>query len=309
MRQVPTRWKVVAAGGADEVEDLFVALHLAGRAGSPARSRRPAAPRRRFRARGGRRRWRCAGRARWPARCSGCPAASKGSAERTWMLPLLSGRCTCAAMKKPGWFDMRRLPSTISVKYGLAISAMSALLDRVVRACEHAHRRDALRDEPVAQQQVARDLDQQPQSAPLAGQRQAAPLEGPLERRTVVVAQVLAHAAQRVDHRDAGAPQHVGVADARQLEQLRRGDGAGADDDLARGARLVRRAAAAKAYADTAPSFEHQRRDVRAAAQREVAAPARGGEVGVGHALPHATPDGQLRHRHAVLRGAAVVRR
>ena len=47
-----------------------------------------------------------------------------------------------------------------------------------------------------------------------------------------MVAQVLAHAGAVVHHGDAQAAQVVGGADAGQHEQLRRGDGAAAEDYL-----------------------------------------------------------------------------
>ena len=56
---------------------------------------------------------------------------------------------------------------------------------------------------------------------------------GVLDVDLEVVLQVLAHAGEVVDHGDAERLQLRGVADAGQLEQLRRVDGAAAADDLA----------------------------------------------------------------------------
>ena len=52
-----------------------------------------------------------------------------------------------------------------------------------------------------------------------------------------MVAQVLAYARQGMAHLDAEIAQPLGLADARQFEQLRRVDRAAADDDFARRAR------------------------------------------------------------------------
>ena len=56
------------------------------------------------------------------------------------------------------------------------------------------------------------------------------------EAHLQVVLQVLADAGQLVAHRHAGRLQHGSRADARQLQDVRRADGAGGQDDLARGA-------------------------------------------------------------------------
>jgi hypothetical protein len=64
-----------------------------------------------------------------------------------------------------------------------------------------------------------------------------------------MVLEVAADAGAIEQHRDAGFAQPVGRADAGELEELRRTDGAGAEDHLAAGGDLVRDAAAAEADA------------------------------------------------------------
>ena len=63
--------------------------------------------------------------------------------------------------------------------------------------------------------------------------------DAPLQARRPMVAQVLADAGQTVRDRDAQAFEALALTDAGEFQQLRRGDGAGRNDDLVRGARLA----------------------------------------------------------------------
>ena len=94
-------------------------------------------------------------------------------------------------------------------------------------------------EEAAAGRQVARRLTDQAEPARALVVRHPRRPDPPLHAPVDVVAEVLADRGQRVPHRNAVRPQHLRRADAGQFEKLRRGDGAGAQDDLARRGLLV----------------------------------------------------------------------
>ena len=100
--------------------------------------------------------------------------------------------------------------------------------------------------------------------------------------------------------------QQFGLADAGQLEQLRRVDRAAGDDHLARGPRLPLRPADGIAHADAALAFEDQRLGHRALLDHKVRPRARRVEIAIGRALAAALGDRHLRHADAFL-GLAVL--
>jgi hypothetical protein len=122
-----------------------------------------------------------------------------------------------------------------------------------------------------------------------------------------MVAQVLADAGQRAVHREAERIQTLGLADARQLEQLRAVDRAGADHDIARCRRLVHRALHRIAHAGAARAVEDQPLGQRLGHDAEVGA--LGGRVEIAPRRAHALAgdDRRLAHDDAVLRGAVVI--
>ena len=103
------------------------------------------------------------------------------------------------------------------------------------------------------------------------------------------------------------ALQPLRLADAGELQQLRRVDRAGADDHLAGGARLALLAIHGVAHADAALAVEQQAFGQRVGLDGQVRPPARGIEVADGGAHPAAPADGRLGHADAVLLRAVVV--
>ena len=97
------------------------------------------------------------------------------------------------------------------------------------------------------------------------------------DRREHVVVQVAPDAGQVGDDVDPEAAELVGRADAREQQQLRRLDRAGADDDLALGADPLDRAVPDDLDADAARALEEQPLRVRAGQHGEVRASRRRG--------------------------------
>ena len=122
-----------------------------------------------------------------------------------------------------------------------------------------------------------------------------------------MVLQVLADTGQVVHHVDAERLERLGVADARELEQLRRVDRTAAEDDLVRARLLERVLAGAVLDADGARALEEHPRDLRARLQLEVRALDHGMEVGPRRAQPPAAPDVAVEGREALLSVAVDV--
>ena len=111
---------------------------------------------------------------------------------------------------------------------------------------------------PCAGERVAQRLAHEAEPAGRVVVGEAPGADRPARARRIVVAQVLADARQGVAHLDAELLQALRLADARQLEQLRGVDRAGAHHDLARGAGLARSAAHRIAHPDAALAFEQE---------------------------------------------------
>ena len=117
-----------------------------------------------------------------------------------------------------------------------------------------------------------------------------------------MVLQVLADAGQVVHDVDAERRELRGVADAGELQQLRRVDRAAAEDHLARADRL-----AADLDADGARALEHDAVDERAAAHLEVRALHHRMQVRARRAQPAAAVDRAVELREALLPRAVDV--
>src|SRR4051812_35006080 len=154
---------------------------------------------------------------------------------------------------------------------------------------------------------VEKPLPQPAQAARAFVERDAMPPNAPLHARRPMIAQILPDAAQFVHHRDAELLQAIGLADAGQLEQLRRGDRARRHDDLARGTCLELLSLHAVTHADAAPALEQQALRMRAGVDAQIATRARRGEVGARSRIAKATADRALRHRNAFLALAIVI--
>src|SRR4029453_3824208 len=99
---------------------------------------------------------------------------------------------------------------------------------------EGADRRADHGQKAVAEQGIAQGLLHQTEAAAAVVEGDALGTDGPARARGIVVAQVLADARQGMTDVDAERAQAVGLADAGQLQELRRVDRARADHDLAR---------------------------------------------------------------------------
>ena len=168
----------------------------------------------------------------------------------------------------------------------------------------HQGRRQAQHAGPA--QQPFGALGQQPRPADpvVDGLGVAGPHD---DARAVVVAQVGAHAGQVMRHRHAQALQQPGRADAGQLQQLGRIDGAGADDHLAPGLQLKAGAAALVAQAARDAAVQHDGADLRIGDHRQVGAAHRRVEKGARRADAPLALDHPLVVAHALGAGAVVV--
>src|SRR5262249_45249214 len=144
---------------------------------------------------------------------------------------------------------------------------------------EGAHRRSRMAEEATTRRNVEEPLPKAAQSARALVEGHAMPADVPFQPRRPMVAQILADTAQLVLHRDAERLEPLALADACQLQQLRRGDRAGRDDDLARSARLELLALHGVAHADAARAFEQQALRVRAGLDPDIAPRARRLEI------------------------------
>src|SRR5581483_4452029 len=158
-----------------------------------------------------------------------------------------------------------------------------------------------------ARADVEQPLPQRAEPARTLVEGRAVAADPPLHARRPMVAQVLSDARQVVAHLDAEALEALGLADARQLQELRRGDGAGAHDHLARGTRLALPAADGIAHAHAAAAVENEALGQRVRLDREVRARAGGIEVASRRAHAPALVDRGLRHGDAFLIPAVVV--
>ena len=132
-----------------------------------------------------------------------------------------------------GELDVGRHQEGLHRQHG--VGAVEAL----ARLEEGAHRRGRVAQEALALRDVEEALPQAAQAAGALVEGDAVAADAPFHARRPVVAQVLADAGQIVVDLDAELLEAVGLADAGELQQLRRGDGAGRHDHLAGRARLA----------------------------------------------------------------------
>ena len=100
------------------------------------------------------------------------------------------------------------------------------------------YRRGREAQEPAAGRGVAQCLPREAQATRTLVVGHPTPLKPPYHPRRHVIDEILSHPRQCVRHLDAVLAQHLGPADSRQLEQLRRVDRSPAEHDLARRRRL-----------------------------------------------------------------------
>src|SRR3954452_4778089 len=125
--------------------------------------------------------------------------------------------------------------------------------------------------EAASLRDVEEPLPQPAQAARALVEGHPVAADAPLHARRPVVAQILADAAQFMHHRDAEPLQPLGLPDAGELEELRRGDRAGRDDDLACGARLELLALHRVPHTDAAPPLEQQALRMRTGLDAQIA--------------------------------------
>src|SRR5262249_9478061 len=135
------------------------------------------------------------------------------------------------------------------------------------------------------------------------------PADAPFHARRPVVAQVLADAGHIMAALDAQTLAACRLADAGKLQELRRRDAAGRDDDFAGRTCLVLCAAAGVSDTGAAAAFEHETFNQRIRFDREVCSRPRRLEIAPRRAHASATADRGLRHGDAVLVAAVVVAR
>ncbi len=122
-----------------------------------------------------------------------------------------------------------------------------------------------------------------------------------------VVLEVLADAGQIVDHLDAGPCEFVRRSDARQQQELRRVDGAGAEHDFGRGIGLLHLAQPQILDTDGAAVLDQQARRQYAGGQRQVRPVQDRAHEGARRAVSLAILDRELEQADAVLHRAVEV--
>ncbi len=121
-----------------------------------------------------------------------------------------------------------------------------------------------------------------------------------------VLDEVLADTRQRMLDLHADGFEQRGIADAGELQDLRRKIGAAADDDFAPRADVIHVAVTHDLDAGRAPQLERHARDLRAGAHGEVLASSRGPQIGARRAGAIAAGHGELDAADALV-GAGVL--
>jgi hypothetical protein len=189
----------------------------------------------------------------------------------------------------------RRLRAVVADRERQEVEHEVRPADLVVRADEAAALEVVRGAGPAAEEEPAEE-DARP-VAPLHRRRDRDGLRGAvLDVDLEVVLEVLADPRQVVDDVDPERAQLVRVADARELQQLRRVDRAAAEDHLVRADRL-----ALHLDADRARPVEDDARDERPRAHLEVRAAQHGVEVRTRGAQPTAAVDVAVEAREALL--------
>src|SRR6185312_10639014 len=159
----------------------------------------------------------------------------------------------------------------------------------------------------LAEERIAHRLMDHAEPAGSVVHRVAPAADRPAGARRIMVAQVFPHPRQGAPHLDAELFEPLRIADARQLQLLRRVDRAGADYDLARTGRLALLAPDRISDARAARAVEHDPFAQCVGLDMQVLATANGIEIGARGADAAALGDRRLAHHDAVLLGAVVV--
>ena len=169
------------------------------------------------------------------------------------------------------------------------------------------HERRLKRKNPGAEGKVLQHLHPEPPAAGalVDGLHALDPERG---ANRVVVAQVLPDSGQRLAHGNPQPAEQTGRADPRELQELRRVDGAARDDDLAHRAHQPTLTAAKILHARRAIPFEHDSRGVGMRAHVDVAPLHGRSQVGPRGAHPTVAVDAALKVADSFLPLAVVVR-
>ena len=122
-----------------------------------------------------------------------------------------------------------------------------------------------------------------------------------------VVTQPLADTGQGVNGLNSKALEAARIADARELEEPRRVDGTGGEDDFAPATDGPRRSVAANPYRGRPPVLDRDGLDRRVAENREVAIPSEGAEIRLTHPVAEPPPRVELKIADAFVAVAVVV--
>src|SRR5207237_8453545 len=126
-------------------------------------------------------------------------------------------------------FEVGRHQERLHGEHGVrAVEALTGL-----EKAAQWRRREA--QEPLSGADIEQALPQSADATRPLVEGHAVTADAPLHARRTMVEQVLADTSQVVAHLDAEALEALALADAGQLQQLRRGDGPGGDDHLASG--------------------------------------------------------------------------
>ena len=174
------------------------------------------------------------------------------------------------------------------------------------KTAKHAGRH---RQHPATGKQIAQNLAGKAEPVGKLVDRDIC-LQPPGQARDVMVMEILADPGKGMARRNAVLGQQIGIADAGQLQDLWRLDGAGRQDDLASGLHRLVTAMPAEGNArraDTAFPFEFNAGDMRMGDHPQIGPPPRRIEIGFLRREPHAVLLRDLIGAEAVLAGAVIV--
>ena len=169
------------------------------------------------------------------------------------------------------------------------------------RAEIHANGHSSAGKEAITEKRVFRGFSYQAPAARIVIEGGVAGDDFEFHARRVMIAQILPNAFQRMHRRNAMGAEQIRLANARQFQQFRRIDGAGADNHLSRRARFADFAIDAVAHAKAASAFQYKILRKRALFDGEIGPSPRRVQIGEGSALPPPLRDGHLRHADTFL--------
>ena len=162
----------------------------------------------------------------------GSPALPAGRLDRAMIVPRLSGRAEAGDDRHAG-LALQLADCTLVVAPRREQQLQIGAREPLAAAAEHHRGGDPEGQRAAAGSGVSPDLAHQTRAARQLVDRHLA-LDPVLHPRREMVGEVGADPRQLVQHRDPDRAQMLGRADARDLQQVRRVDGAAADDHLAR---------------------------------------------------------------------------